>query len=159
MTPYALGLDPKLGGSLLDAQAFTSCPTSSALDLNTDSLLTMRFSRDQRDVMLARGLDRRPFAVVAGDITVRADGARFSVRRIRGDTVSVNVAEGNIVPSRLARAASAFTVRSGTVCSRLSSRRSTPTGNLAAPAGKSNSGPSATRFVVSIPESTCRPVA
>lgn len=76
----------------------------SAVELNTNTLVQVAFSRGERAVTLARGeahfkvaKDKgRPFTVAAGDTVVRAVGTAFTVRRRDGDLVEVTVQEGQV---------------------------------------------------------------
>lgn len=69
--------------------------------LDTDSAVTVRYSRKHRDVVLERGqadfsvasAPQRPFVVQAGGGAVRAVGTRFQVRR-HADSVQVSLLEG-----------------------------------------------------------------
>lgn len=71
--------------------------------LNTDSKVEVNFSDKARSVRLVRGealfvVERdsaRPFTVTAGDVTVRAIGTQFNVRR-RTDGADVAVVEGAV---------------------------------------------------------------
>ena len=75
----------------------------SSATLGSDSQISVRLSRGQRHVALARGegyfevaKDRgRPFVVQAGEYKVVAVGTAFSVRR-QGDDVRVVVTEGTV---------------------------------------------------------------
>jgi transmembrane sensor len=74
----------------------------SAVTLNTESKLAVKYSKAERHVELIAGealfnvaKDRsRPFIVHAGSLRVRAVGTSFSVRRMSGDDVKVLVREG-----------------------------------------------------------------
>ena len=74
----------------------------SVVTLNTASKMSVRFSKDRRDIRLSDGealfdvaKDRsRPFVVAAGDTLVRAVGTSFTVRYLRGGPVQVLVREG-----------------------------------------------------------------
>ena len=74
----------------------------SQMTLNTASQAKVRFSKEERRVELASGealFDvakdaRRPFVVIVGDMTVRAVGTSFTVRRLPGQPVEVLVREG-----------------------------------------------------------------
>jgi len=97
--------------------------------LNTDSKVKVKYRSDGRDVALLRGEalfdvapdPRRPFVVSAMGRTVRAVGTSFSVNRISGDGVEVQVAEGVVDlgsqrPSQVVRLTAgdrAFTGESG----------------------------------------------
>jgi transmembrane sensor len=75
----------------------------SELRLNTDSAATVRYTRRERVVEIARGQahvtvahdDRRRFRVAAGDAQVVAVGTRFDVYR-KPDATVVTVAEGSV---------------------------------------------------------------
>ena len=77
-------------------------PDGSSITLNTNTVLTVQFSQDQRLVILERGEASfsvahdasRPFRVRAGERTVQAVGTVFNVRRDEGRTVRVTVTEG-----------------------------------------------------------------
>lgn len=74
----------------------------SQMTLNTATRAQVRFSQRERQVELASGEALfdvakdagRPFVVVAGDMTVRAIGTSFTVRRLPGQGVQVLVREG-----------------------------------------------------------------
>jgi len=91
----------------------------SRLELNTDTAVAVRFTRDERRIELLRGESlfdvqpdpRRPFLVMVGDRTVRAVGTAFNIRREPGAT-SVIVTEGVVEVIGHPRAGrSAFNVR------------------------------------------------
>jgi len=75
----------------------------SRVDLNTDTILNVAFSRDERRVSLTKGeaffkvaKDKtRPFIVEAGRYRVIAVGTAFTVR-MKGDDVDVLVTEGRV---------------------------------------------------------------
>lgn len=74
----------------------------SQMTLNTATRAQVRFSQKERQVELASGEALfdvakdagRPFVVVVGDMTVRAIGTSFTVRRLPGQAVQVLVREG-----------------------------------------------------------------
>jgi len=75
----------------------------SRIQLNTDSVVRVRYSAGQRRIDLMRGQAlfqvahnaQRPFIVVAGDTQVRALGTRFDVRKI-GQEVRVVLVQGSV---------------------------------------------------------------
>ncbi len=75
----------------------------SRLDLNTDSEVTVHYSRKGRELVVNRGQaafevahgDTRPFDVVAGSIQVRDIGTRFDVRR-SAEKIEISVLEGEV---------------------------------------------------------------
>jgi transmembrane sensor len=75
----------------------------SAVTLNTDTALRVRFSNDERRLWLDRGQaffavanDRaRPFRVFVGDDEVRAVGTAFDVRR-EGQSARVTIEDGSV---------------------------------------------------------------
>lgn len=79
----------------------------SALALNTDSVLQVKYAADERRIVLRAGEasfqvrhdEHRPFLVQAGDVAVRAVGTAFTVRR-RGSSVDVVVSEGVVEVTR-----------------------------------------------------------
>jgi transmembrane sensor len=81
----------------------------SMLRLNTDTSLTVRYSRSERLIELERGEalfevaheTQRPFRVVAGSATVLAVGTTFGVRR-EAVSMLVTVLHGRVVVSALA---------------------------------------------------------
>ena len=104
-------------------QQEVALPDGSALRLDTDTRVTMRFGRSERRVALLRGRaffsvahdTLRPFIVAAGQARVRAVGTRFSVRRDPAD-VQVVLVQGVVsVSSREAGSAPkpAWTLRAG----------------------------------------------
>ena len=76
----------------------------SAVTLNTDTELRVRFSESRRQVELLRGEAQftvthdtiRPFEVLAGGRIVRAVGTAFDVRLDHGETMEVMVTEGRV---------------------------------------------------------------
>lgn len=78
-----------------------SLPDGSSLHLNTSSLIEVVYTKEKREIRLARGEahftvakdETRPFVVHAGGSMVTAVGTAFSVRLDQGDT-SVIVTEG-----------------------------------------------------------------
>ncbi len=76
----------------------------STVELNTDTSMSVAFSRGERAVELMRGEahfavakdKRRPFVVTAGSKVVRAVGTAFTVRRRSGDLVEITVEEGTV---------------------------------------------------------------
>jgi transmembrane sensor len=76
---------------------------NSVLHLNTDTAVTVRYSKTERLVMLVSGQaafevthqSQRPFRVVAGPAEVRDLGTQFDVRLDNGATV-VTVVEGHV---------------------------------------------------------------
>lgn len=74
----------------------------SALALNTSSVVQVKFDEHERRVVLRRGEasfrvmrdEQRPFVVEAGDVSVRAIGTAFTVRRRTESDVEVIVTEG-----------------------------------------------------------------
>jgi transmembrane sensor len=78
-------------------------PDGSALTLNTDSIVQVRFYESERRVLLERGeaffsiasAMNRPFVVDAGVATVTVTGTQFNVRRDTGQ-VSVAVESGSV---------------------------------------------------------------
>lgn len=92
----------------------------SALRLNTGSRVRVRFSGQQRRVLLDRGEaffqvahdSQRPFVVQAGDAQVRAIGTRFDVRR-DGQRVRVVLTQGVVVVDRPRAPYAAVTLKPG----------------------------------------------
>jgi len=78
-------------------------PDGSTIDLNTDSTVVVQFSFGERRIDLAQGEahfavaknPERPFTVEAGQVSVRAVGTAFNVRR-RTEAVDVIVTEGKV---------------------------------------------------------------
>ena len=76
----------------------------STLALNTDTKVSVTFSRGHRKVELAQGEalfsvahdTSRPFDVQAGSTVVRAVGTQFAVRRLEDSSVDVYVSEGRV---------------------------------------------------------------
>ena len=97
-----LGL-PKTYQTAHGEQIVTQLPDSSELHLNTDSSVTVRYTRSERVVEIARGQalftvardDHRRFRVAAGDVHVLAVGTQFDTYR-RPDTTIVTVVEGSV---------------------------------------------------------------
>ena len=84
-------------------QIVARLPDGSELHLNTDSAVTVRYTRAERVVALARGQalftvardDDRRFRVAAGDAQVLAVGTRFDIYR-KPDATIVTVLEGSV---------------------------------------------------------------
>lgn len=78
-------------------------PDGSTIDLNTDSTVAVQFSFGERRIDLVQGEAHfavaknpdRPFTVEAGQVSVRAVGTAFNVRR-RTEAVDVIVTEGKV---------------------------------------------------------------
>jgi transmembrane sensor len=81
-----------------------SLDDGSIIDLNTNSAISVRLGRTQREVRLERGEGRfdvapdrdRPFVVSAADANVRALGTAFTVRLREAKQVDVLVSEGRV---------------------------------------------------------------
>ena len=75
----------------------------SVMQLNTNSIVAVRFDADRRDILLSQGEaifdvkkdPARPFRVQSGGVTVQAIGTRFNVYRHNDETV-VTVIEGRV---------------------------------------------------------------
>jgi transmembrane sensor len=97
-----LGL-PKTYQTAHGEQIVTQLPDSSELHLNTDSSVTVRYTRSERVVEIARGQalfkvaldEHRRFRVAAGDVHVLAVGTQFDTYR-RADATIVTVVEGSV---------------------------------------------------------------
>ena len=84
-------------------QSVAQLPDGSELHLNTDSAVTVRYTRSERVVEIARGQalftvardDHRRFRVAAGDAHVLAVGTRFDIYR-KPDATIVTVVEGSV---------------------------------------------------------------
>jgi transmembrane sensor len=87
----------------------------SHIALNTDSMVEVDYSADERRVRLDRGEvlfnvaknAKRPFIVEAGDEEIRAVGTSFVVRRDAGGKVSVTLLQGVVKVTRRAQATAA----------------------------------------------------
>jgi transmembrane sensor len=97
-----LGL-PKTYQTAHGEQRMAQLPDGSALHLNTDSAATVRYTRSERVVEIARGQglftvardDHRRFRVAAGNAHVLAVGTQFDVYR-KPDATIVTVVEGSV---------------------------------------------------------------
>ena len=97
-----LGL-PKTYQTAHGEQIVAQLPDGSELHLNTDSSVTVRYTRSERVVEIARGQalftvardDHRRFRVAAGDAHVLAVGTQFDIYR-RPDATIVTVVEGSV---------------------------------------------------------------
>ena len=97
-----LGL-PKTYQTAHGEQIVTQLPDSSELHLNTDSSVTVRYTRSERVVEITRGQalftvardDHRRFRVAAGDAQIIAVGTQFDIHRRPHSTV-VTVVEGSV---------------------------------------------------------------
>ena len=80
-----------------------SLEDGSRVELDTDSVIAVRYGRRSRGVVLLQGraqfdvahAPQRPFTVEAGEGSVRAIGTRFQVRRQR-EAVQVTLLEGSV---------------------------------------------------------------
>ena len=83
-------------------QLSVSLEDSSTVDLNTDTLITVDFTDDERAIRLVRGEAhftvakdaQRPFVVSAGDGIVKAVGTQFNVYLTASREIEVTVTEG-----------------------------------------------------------------
>jgi len=81
----------------------------SVVTLNTNSSVTVSYTRDRRDIHLVRGEalfdvaknKHRPFIVVAGDMQVRAVGTSFTVSMLPQRPIQVLVKEGVVELARV----------------------------------------------------------
>ena len=97
-----LGL-PKTYQTAHGEQTVAQLPDGTELHLNTDSAVTVRYTRSERVVEIARGQalftvardDHRRFRVAAGDVHVLAVGTRFDSYR-KPDATIVTVVEGSV---------------------------------------------------------------
>jgi transmembrane sensor len=97
-----LGL-PRTYQTAHGGQSVAQLPDGSELHLNTDSAVTVRYTRSERVIEIARGQalftvardDHRRFRVAAGDAHVLAVGTQFDVYR-RSDATIVTVVEGSV---------------------------------------------------------------
>jgi len=84
-------------------------PDNSIVSLNTNSEISVRFSREARNIILLKGealfdvaKDRvRPFVVCAGDTSVRAVGTSFTVSHLPQKPIQVLVKEGVVELQRI----------------------------------------------------------
>ncbi|WP_372786015.1 FecR domain-containing protein [Phenylobacterium sp.] len=101
-TFWIVGL-PQTYETRVGEQRLVVLQDGSRVRLNTNSRLIVRFRRDERRVVLARGEAffeaahnaARPFVVEADGARVRAIGTKFDVRR-DGDAVKVTLVEGRV---------------------------------------------------------------
>ena len=97
-----LGL-PKTYQTAHGEQTVAQLPDGTELRLNTDSAVTVRYTRSERVVEIARGQalftvardDHRRFRVAAGDVHVLAVGTQFDSYR-KPDATIVTVVEGSV---------------------------------------------------------------
>jgi transmembrane sensor len=97
-----LGL-PKTHQTAHGEQRVTQLPDGSELRLNTDSAVTVRYTRSERVVEIVRGQtlftvareDQRRFRVAAGNAHVLAVGTQFDVYR-RPDVIILTVVAGSV---------------------------------------------------------------
>ncbi len=97
-----LGL-PKTYQTAHGEQTVAQLPDGTELHLNTDSVVTVRYTRSERVVEIARGQalftvapgDPRRFRVAAGEVQVLAVGTRFDTYR-SPDATTVTVIEGSV---------------------------------------------------------------
>jgi len=77
-------------------------PDGSIVSVNTNSEISVQFTRTERNIHLLRGEalfdvaknKDRPFTVIAGDTSVRAVGTSFTVSRLPHEPIQVLVKEG-----------------------------------------------------------------
>src|SRR5262249_42328547 len=94
---------PRTYSTIRGQQSMQQLPDGSVLRLNTDSQVTVRYSRRERTVELERGQalfqvapnPQRPFRVAAGNVRVQDLGTQFDVYR-KPDVVTVTVVEGTV---------------------------------------------------------------
>ena len=93
---------PKTHQTAHGEQIVAMLPDGTELHLNTDSAVTVRYTRSERVVEIARGQalftvarDHRRFRVAAGDVHVVAVGTQFDGYR-RPDATIVTVIEGSV---------------------------------------------------------------
>ena len=106
----AVRLQPQTYMTDVGARQVVRLDDGSVLHLNTDSRVIVRYRREERRLVLARGEaffevahdPQRPFIVEAGDARVRAVGTKFDVRRA-GEATSVTLVEGRVQVGRDAR--------------------------------------------------------
>lgn len=95
---------PQSYGTEVGERRVVRLADGSELQLDTGSLVTVRFQRDQRRLTLERGQalfqvahdQDRPFVVHAGEVRVTATGTLFDVRRDAGG-VRITLVEGGVV--------------------------------------------------------------
>ena len=88
-------------------RATVTLADGSVVELNTDSLVEVRYASDRRDIRLLRGQalfrvakdESRPFVVEAADQRITALGTEFDVRFRRGE-VRVTLVEGRVTVER-----------------------------------------------------------
>jgi transmembrane sensor len=96
-------LDDQTYRTALGERKSVTLADGSRLDLNTDSELSVHYSRHGRELRLIRGQaaftvahdDARPFDVLAGKMRIRDTGTQFDVRQ-RAERVEVAVLEGEV---------------------------------------------------------------
>lgn len=101
-------------------QRLVQLSDGSAVTLDTDSRLRVRYAGDERRIYLDRGQalfeverdPRRPFRVSAGETQVTAIGTTFDVRRI-GDAVRVTLVSGVVEVAGEGRASPPLRMRQG----------------------------------------------
>jgi transmembrane sensor len=97
-SPYAISAATELG-----ATRTLALPDGSTVQLNTDTAVAVRFTRDERRIELTRGEAyfhvakdaQRPFLVTASRVVVRAVGTQFDVH-VKPTEVVVLVTEGKV---------------------------------------------------------------
>ncbi len=94
-------------------QSTTVLADGSTIILNTNSLVTVRYSARHRVIELMRGQvhvqvvpdRRRPLSVLAGESIVQAVGTAFAVQLIEGNKTELVVTEGEVLVGTVSRAA------------------------------------------------------
>ncbi|WP_447728605.1 FecR family protein [Sphingomonas koreensis] len=107
-TMTALLNQPLTFDTRIGEQRTAALDDGSRVSLNTDSHVTVKFARDEREVSLDRGEAMfdvahdaaRPFVVMAGDERIKALGTSFVVRR-DGDRVRVTLLSGKVEVVRM----------------------------------------------------------
>lgn len=102
-TPNAASSDFQRGLTAVGEQRQLELSDGSVVQLNTDTAVSVNYSRDERRVRLQHGEAHfavaknpdRPFVVAVGGVAVRAVGTAFDVR-LRADSVEVLVTEGKV---------------------------------------------------------------
>lgn len=115
-----LALRPAVYATEIGEQRTVTLKDGSRLVLDTDSRVTVRFTRERRTLTLTQGqamfdVERdaaRPFVVRAGDTEVTALGTRFDVRR-SGDGAQVILVEGRVAVRKAAASPARWSLSPG----------------------------------------------
>lgn len=120
ITWFQRGNEAQTLATAVGQQRSATLADGSVVQLNTNTIMETRFTRDQRVVYLRKGEasfsvaknPERPFLVHAGDMVVRAVGTEFNVRMRDTRDIEVIVTEGRVAVEPLAEQVAQATLQS-----------------------------------------------